>query len=354
MLWPLGVLYGGLVRLRNALYSFGLLPVERLGVPVISVGNLTAGGTGKTPVVRHLARTVEAFGIKSAVISRGYRRRGADRVSRALEREGALADPARLGDEPAMLAKGDPNLPVYVSSRRAEAGRLALLWDRPGLLLLDDGFQHRALARDLNLLLVDGSREFGGGRLLPCGWLREPLGALVRADAIVCTKSGPDTAKRVKAVLAGLGLERPVFTFGWQALQLRRLDGKETRPPESLAGRQVNLVCALAQPQGVARTVEGLGARVARLEAFPDHDPYGPGAVSQLNGWLQEPPGEETGPLWLTTEKDGVKLAGRLKTPERLWVLDMAVTTGADWETFFQAWLKRLPPKPAESHNNDL
>ena len=350
-LWPLGLLYGLAVRLRGLLYRLGVLKVRRLGAPVVSVGNLLAGGGGKTPMVEFLARQTAGLGLRPAVLSRGYGRVGRSGLIRLRGAEPSRADPLAVGDEPFWLAMRNPELPIYIARQRYRAGRLAEATEPPDLFLLDDGYQHRGLARELNLLLVDAERGLGNGRMLPCGYLREPRSAVRRADAVIVTKSGLGDPGRTTAELDGLlRPDVPVFRFGYRPCRLSRLDGGAELPLEALNGLTVSLLCAIAHPAGFAAAVEGLGATAAEIVVRPDHDPYGGRALAELERLLGESgadgggsdPEDRGRPRWITTEKDAVKLRGRLSAAERLWVLEMEVVPDPGWDEFFQGFLRRV------------
>ena len=200
---PLSFLYGQAVEARAGLYASGTLRVHRLAAPVISVGNLTFGGTGKTPFVEFLARRMRFEGYRPAILSRGYGRRSRGVVVVSVG-EGPLVAAEIGGDEPVALAARLPGVAVVVGERRVAAGEVAALLNTD-LFLLDDGFQHLALARDVNLLLLDSKDPFGGGKLFPAGRLREPLAAIERADAIIFTRAArgepADEALRTVALL---------------------------------------------------------------------------------------------------------------------------------------------------------
>ena len=340
LLAPTQWLYSLLVRLRAQAYRRGWIPTHRAERPVISVGNLVAGGGGKTPVVDFLLTLLTRQGLHPAVLSRGYGRVGGSHYIRLLVSQGATARPERCGDEPALLAQRHPQVPVYIGASRLTAARLAHLWDAPRVFVLDDGFQHLRLGRDFNLLLVDAERGLGNGKLLPLGPLREPPGALGRADAILITKAGTGGVESLRAELnRWTGGRVPVFTSAYVPVGLRRLDGGETHPPESLKGRSVRLVCAIAHPAGFQRSVAALGGRVDHVWALPDHDPYASDTRAALERALETPSARDS--LWLTTEKDAVKLQGILQAASRLWVLEMAVVPEPGFTPFFFAFLRQ-------------
>ena len=347
--WPLAALYGGLVRLRLAAYRLGWRRIHRLGAPTIAIGNLTAGGTGKTPVVSWLLREAQAAGHRPACLTRGYGRRTAADLSRACVQDGTPADAPSLGDEAAMLAASHPSIPFFVCADRVLAARLALLTDAPDLFVLDDGYQHLRAARDLNVLLVDGQTGFGNGRLLPRGPLREPLGGVARADVVLITKSEPGQGEAIEAQLRKLGVRAPVFRCAYRATGLARLDGETRLPLTALAGRRVGALCGIARPEAFRESLMALGATVAHLEVRPDHHPYGEPDLHRIEALVAGTPdaAAAAGPEWITTEKDAVKLRGRLSAgaAARLWVLAMEAVPEPAARAFFLDRLRALTLK---------
>jgi tetraacyldisaccharide 4'-kinase len=248
--WPLATLYGGTVRLRGALYRTGWLRSERLPVPVVVIGNLSAGGTGKTPLTIAVAAAMRSHGWRPGVVSRGYG--GSQREPLLLD---DAADPAQVGDEPCLIhASG---VPVAVGSDRPRAARL-LIAAGCNLVIADDGLQHYRLARDVEICVVDGVRRFGNRRLLPAGPLREPLGRLQRVDLRVCNGG-----------IAEAG-EYPMQLRGGDVVAL---DDGRTQPLASFHGRHVHAVAAIGNPK---RFFDSL--RVAGIEpiehAFADHHEF--------------------------------------------------------------------------------
>ena len=340
LLAPLGLAYEGVVRARAALYRRGWLRTHWLAAPVVSVGNLTAGGSGKTPVVDVLARHALSLGLATAVLTRGYGRGGRSDLIRMRGVAGGLVSPDSLGDEPYWLAARNPDLTLCIGRSRRLAGRLAGLSDPPRLVLLDDGFQHLPLGRRLNLLLIDAGRGLGNGHVLPRGWLREPISAARRADALIVTQANLGDAERVLSELrARIGTLPPVFRFAYRPRRIARLDGGAEAAPEALAGRRVGALCAIARPEAFAATLRAAGAEIASLEARPDHDPYDEPALYRIERLLADAPADV--PAWITTEKDAVKLRGRLVHADRLWVLEMAVDPDPAWEPYFTEFLAR-------------
>jgi tetraacyldisaccharide 4'-kinase len=276
---------------------------------VISVGNLTMGGSGKTPFVEYLARRYRFEGRRPAILSRGYGRvsRGVVVVSRG---DGPLVTPEAGGDEPVELARRLPGVPVVVARRRVEAAGAAKELGAD-LLLLDDGYQHLAVRRDANLLLLDAADPFGGGRFPPAGRLREPLSALERADAVVFTRAAaglPTEASR--RTLARWNPRAPVFTARIHAAGLRDTEGAPVETG-ALADRRLIAVCGVARPATFAASLSELDLSPEATLVFRDHHRYGSRDLERIRRTA-----ERTGSTWLvTTEKDAVKLAGRTPVP---------------------------------------
>ena len=302
-------LYSRLLEARARRYASGRAVSHRLAYPVISVGNLTMGGTGKTPFVAHLARRLRFEGKRPAILTRGYGRksRGVVVVS---EGNGPLVSAEEGGDEPVALALRLPGVVIVAARRRVEAARAA---ERRGadLFLLDDGYQHLALQRDANLLLLDVHDPFGGGRFPPRGRLREPLSALARADAFVFTRierEPPDAD--VLATLERWNPSAPVFTARLKAAGLYDESGTPVEEGAFLTRRFV-AVCGVAGPASFSATLAALELVPEETLVYRDHHRYTARDLDRIHGAA-----EATGGSWvLTTEKDSVKLAGRLSLP---------------------------------------
>ena len=321
LLAPLAALYGTAVSARLAAYRRGLLRVRRAGRPVLSVGNLAAGGTGKTPFVRWLAGELLGREIRPSVLTRGYGRatRGSVVVS---DGAGAVASVRDSGDEAAVLARALPRVPIVADCDRvAAARRVEELVPDVGLHLLDDGFSHVALARDLDVVLLDATAPDAGGALLPQGGLREPLSSLERADLVVVTKCEQADAAPARGLAARWAPGAPVYHAATRVLGIRDDSGEEVRA-EDLPGETLVAVAALAHPNAFLGTLASLGITPAGVETFRDHDPYAPFALGRI-----ERAAEESGATAvITTEKDAVKLEGRLRLPLFRVAVEMAVT----------------------------
>lgn len=286
-------LYGGVVSARNSLYELGAMRVHRASVPVISVGNLTTGGTGKTPFVIWLAKQLRALGRNPGVLSRGYGRA-----------EGALQN-----DEGALLALELPELPQVQQPDRV-TGAAALAAEGADLILLDDGFQHRRLARDLDLVLIDTTRPWGlppaapGAppveALLPRGLLREPLSSLKRADAVIltrCDQSSEATLAEIERAVRQRSADAPIARAVHRPARV--VTAEAVHEPAWLEGRSVTLLSGVGHPAAFEETARSLGAEVRAAHVFEDHHVF---QRSELEGLCAE------GTELLVTAKDAVKL----------------------------------------------
>lgn len=295
LLWPLAQLYRLVMATRAALYRSGLRPVHRAAIPVISVGNLTVGGTGKTPVVDILVKRLLARGRRVAVVSRGYGGTYAGAVGVVAAGDGRLLlDAQAAGDEPCLLARRNPNLLVFVARQRV-CGVRAAAAAGADVVVLDDGFQHWAVHRDLDIVLLDSRAPFGNGQLLPAGPLREAPAALQRAGLVVMTHAG--TARTPELPFAG-----PLVHCRHRlADTLLTLDGEE-RPWSFLAERPVVAFAGIARPDDFFAALQARGVALTDTLALNDHQDY---AAEQLNRLIQMCDNKK---LLVTTEKDAVKL----------------------------------------------
>jgi tetraacyldisaccharide 4'-kinase len=299
---PLAPLYGAVVRFRNRSFDAHPERVARVPVPVLSVGNLSAGGTGKTPLTLFLAQGLEAAGWTNAVLSRGYGgRRDIDPMSVEAE-----SDPRQTGDEPLLMARRLGPHRVVVGRQR-HAAALRALSQRPDLrcLLLDDGFQHRALHRDLDLLVLDGVRRWGDGRMLPLGDLREPMDSGRRAHALVVTRAARVADRtEVEAWWARWGSGGPIFWVDFVLGALRHWEDG-THAPLPLPGQGPAYAwCGLGHPEAFYADLLVGGQSWVGCHSFPDHRGPSPAALRHLQATARA-----EGAAWLVcTEKDAVKL----------------------------------------------
>jgi tetraacyldisaccharide 4'-kinase len=293
----LALAYGVGARLHRAAYARGLLHPVQLSCRVVSVGNLVVGGSGKTPMAAWLAKALHRRGHRVVLASRGYARRGREKVEVVSDGRFLSSSAEAAGDEPILLAAHAPGVPVLVGPDRAVVGMRAVSAFGAQILVLDDGFHHHRLARDLELLCFDGVAGLGNRRVLPRGPLREFPSALRLADALAVIE-GP-LREADEALLARFAPDARRFEVKRRPVGVRPLAGGEWGPPQDLAGVEVGLLSGIAQPGSFRRTVESLGAQVIAERRFPAHHRYRERDLRFL---------EEEAPIWLTTEKDAVKI----------------------------------------------
>jgi tetraacyldisaccharide 4'-kinase len=319
--------YGGAVRARNRLFDLGVLRQENVGCPVVSVGNLTVGGTGKTPMVILLAGMLRDRGMRPAVLSRGYGGKSTSDVLVVSDGRQILAGPEEAGDEPVLIARRLKGIPVLAGAKRALTGRYARENLGVDVMVLDDGFQHRWIHRDLDIVLLDSRQPLGNGFLLPRGPLREPPAALVRAGVVAFTRSGQGDGPLVDRELSGVLSGRCVLRTRIRPTALVGADGTEL-PLSLLAGKRVFAFAGIAQPDSFRQTLEGLGGVIAGFRAFPDHHRYTPGDW----GRIEHDAGHARADIVLATEKDLVKLQAIAPSLPRAFALaiETEILEGAD------------------------
>jgi tetraacyldisaccharide 4'-kinase len=297
LLFPLAALYAFLVQLRNFFYDQGWLKSQRVICAVISVGNITVGGTGKTPAVQFLANDLKARGKTVAVISRGYGRESRGSVVVA-DGCSILASVTEAGDEPLMLAHNCPGAVVIVDSNRVRAAKLAILQFKVNVIVLDDGFQHRKIARDLNIVALRRTQSFGNGFCLPAGPLREPLFNIRRADLLLVTGDEnlpmPELEK----------FHRPVLSAGYELTDFMSVNGNVIEA-SALFNKRAVVFCGLANPQNFSSTLEKTGVKICEFLTFKDHYFYTSRDILEIKSKVDQLKAD----VVLTTEKDWVKLS---------------------------------------------
>lgn len=311
---------------RSAAYRTGLLSTRGLAVPVISVGNLTVGGSGKTPLVEVIALALSEMGERPAVISRGYGRRS--RGVRIVADSGGVRLGARDGgDEPVLLAERLPGVPVVVGESRYDAGAIAVETCGASALVVDDGFQHRTLRKDLEIVVISGSDPWGNGRLFPRGSLREPLSALKRAAMVVVTNPPTrESTSDIAHVLRREGSAAAVLSGVYNPTWIRRADADRAEAPRALAGRKVLALAGLASPRGFVATAGQLGMEIMALAEYPDHHWYTAEDIARIDAQVRETGAEAV----LTTEKDWIRLREIPRGDVPYWVLSIRLDMGAD------------------------
>lgn len=333
---PWQLLYGGALAWRR---RFWRSHARRLPRPVVSVGNLHWGGSGKTPLVAAIATWARDRGRRPAILSRGYggRGRGVRLVSAG---DGPLREPDEVGDEPVLLARELPGVAVVVAPRRFDAGRRALaeLEPPPDLFLLDDGFSHVRLARDLDLLAFPAADPFAGGRLAPGGRLREPLAASRHADAVVLTGTDEEASeeragRRLAEALGPFGFRGPGFSAAILAGAARLESGDELAQ-----SARVVAVSGLARNVAFHDLARRVGFEIVAALELSDHHAYPETTLGEITGLWERHAADAV----LTTAKDHVKLAGRLDLP--LAVLPVSARPEPGFWSWLESALDALPP----------
>ena len=320
--------YSIVIRLRNFLYFTGLLKTYRANVPVISVGNITAGGTGKTPLVIQLCNKItenskfKIINYKCAILTRGYK-----------ATKNSKFKIQNYTDEPAILAEKCPQAKVIVNPDRVAAAVEAVDKFGAKVLIMDDGFQHRRLTRDLDIVTIDATCPFGYSKILPAGLLREPLSALARADAIVITRSDQTgetelarLEEKLKQVNPGMIIARSIH----KPVCAKSPDGKETGI-EDLKDKKIFAFCGIGNPGAFLETIKGLGAELVGSKIYNDHYHYTDNDIADIHKQAKNLEAD----LILTTQKDwfSTQYAVRntqYETPFAYLAIELIFTAGED------------------------
>jgi tetraacyldisaccharide 4'-kinase len=326
--------YRGLLGARDWLYSRGVLHSRALDCPVISIGNLTVGGTGKTPAVELAVRTLMELGHRPGVLSRGYGRRGSG-VQVVADAASIRLDADEAGDEPFLLARRLPGVPVVVGPNRYETGRLARARFGVTALVLDDGFQHRTLRKNLEVVMARARSPWGNGRLLPGGPLREPLAALGRAHLVVATGAAdPGEAREVTDTVTRVAPAVPVLTAVHVPTECFESGAMRFVPVSALGGVKLVAFAGIGSPAGFRRTLAETSVAVAKFEEFADHHWYSREDLTRLDRRAAEARADGL----VTTEKDWVRLRAlpALKRPVYVLSVRLRLTSGeALWRDAF-------------------
>lgn len=280
------------VKIRLFAYQKSIFQTHLLQLPVISIGNLTLGGTGKTPCVIWLARALEQKGIKTAISIRGYGS-PAENALLLVDGKSKTPDPAEVGDESAMMAQALPEIPLLVGKNRILAGAKAKELGAQ-ILILDDGFQHLKIHREMDIVLIDGNKLLNAEKMFPRGKLREPLSSLRRADIVILSKPG-EMAEEILAEIKKIHPACPIFKMRYQALY-----------PEKFYGKKAYLFAGIADPEQFFKLCQSLKIHIVGKKAFSDHHQYNDKEIWKINAEAKKRGAE----ILLTTEKDFVRLKG--------------------------------------------
>lgn len=340
-LFPLGCLYGLAMTVRSGLYERNIFKRANLPCRVISLGNLTLGGSGKTPATIWLSRYIRDRGKRVCVVSRGYKAQNNQTVVIVSDGKKILSDPVSAGDEPFMMAQALDGIPVLTGRKRFEAGTRAVEAFHPEFIVLDDGYQHLALNRDLNIVLLRTAGPFGNGYVFPAGILREPVSALKRADAFVFTYAQEESASIMEGqieFLRRLFPDKPVFMSHCRPASFFYCGDQSQRGLTELKGRKALAFCGIANPESFRGILAGLGQELVDFRAYRDHHTYHERDILDLKERALSRGAE----IMITTEKDAVKINAYARQKVPIAVLKTEFTFETAFEEFISKHLEGL------------
>ncbi|MEN6465452.1 MAG: tetraacyldisaccharide 4'-kinase [Syntrophaceae bacterium] len=303
LLSGISVFYSLALSLRNFCFKSGFFKTRRLGCKVISIGNITVGGTGKTPMAIMIAEFLKSKGFRPAVLSRGYGGESTGKTNIVSDGKQLFGTPDQAGDEPCLIAGILEDVPVLTNADRYAAGKIAVEKLGADVLILDDGFQHRCLHRDIDIALLDAARPFGNGFVLPRGPLREQPGSLERADLLVLTRSDSDSVPCETMLRKQFPRKKIVRARHEPECVVDHSTG-EDRPVSFISGKRVAAFCGIAGPGSFRALIEKLGGELVFFKEFPDHHRYTPQDIDYLIGKSRD----KSPDIVLTTDKDRIKL----------------------------------------------
>ncbi len=321
LLYPFSIIYSLIIWIRNKLYDWKIFRSFKIeNCKVISVGNISVGGTGKTPVIKYLTIYLSKLGFKVAILSRGYRRKSNDTVI-VSDGKQLLSDWEDAGDEPYFLAQQLDAIPIVVDADRYKGAQIIQRQFQPDIILLDDGFQHRHLHRDLDIVLVDVSVGFGRGLLVPAGFLREPIGNLKRADLIWFTRV--DQSYKLESVINQVRryFSGPTITSEHRAVEIIQANTSNRFHLSFLNQKKVILFSGIANPSSFEKTVFDLAGDVKNHLKFSDHYQYRPIDVKSITDKAREADAD----IILTTEKDFVRIAALIENITNIFYLTIDI-----------------------------
>ena len=345
LLFAISIGYGGLVKLRENLYKKGFLQSKRLPCPVISIGNITVGGSGKTPMTIYVAELIKHLGYGVAIISRGYKGEAEKIGGVVCDGRIICMGPDEAGDEPFMMAQRLKTVPVIVGKDRFKAGILAIKEFRPDVLLLDDAFQHLKLNRDIDLVLLDSKKPFGNTYLFPRGTLRETASALLRGDAVILTRS--DAGKQASlSQIKNFVPRKPIFHSFHTPYIYKIITGNSLQSPDRLnisskydfdifKGNRVFAFSGIASNDDFRRTIESFTCKLIKFSGFPDHHLYSNRELDEIVKSAMDLSAE----FIFTTEKDYVRIAHKIKWPIDLIVIGIEISFGEN-DIAFKSFIK--------------
>ncbi len=345
LLFMLSLIYSSAVKIRGFFYDKGLLWPKKLPCVVISIGNITVGGTGKTPMTIYVTNLVKRMGYKVVVISRGYKGLAEKTGGIVSDGKTIFMKADKSGDEPFMLANRLENTPVVVGKNRFSTGIMALNSFNPDVIVLDDAYQHLKLKRDIDLVLLDNKYPFGNNHLLPRGTLREPISSLMRSNAIILTRSDStsdmeeeSSLSKFKKYTHGKPIFKAIHTPKiYKIIKSKNIisDKISTYSFDLMRGQKVFAFSGIARNSDFRHVVEGLNCKLKGFTEFPDHHLYSNDDLNNLLQLLNKLKVD----FVLTTEKDYVKIANRVTWPVDLVVIGINISLG-NYDNAFDNFLK--------------
>lgn len=320
----LSFLYGFSVYLRKKSYAKGLISVKRLACPVVSVGNITVGGTGKTPIVGMIAKFLLDHGRHPVILTRGYKRRGGKNIKIISDTEKILATPEESGDEPYMLARWLPGIPIIVGKNRYASAMFALKKFIVDCFILDDGFQHIRLFRDMDILVINARDPFSNGRLLPWGHLREPLCSINRASLFLLNKSIPgQNLDCISSVIRKYNTKAPIIETTYTPVCFVSASNEKLFISIStLKGKSVLAFSGIADPSSFFEFLKEIGVIIVKSLIFSDHHWFSEKDLDKIGRIANSSAAEYI----ITTEKDGVRLPPWCR--DNIYILKMKMGFG--------------------------
>ncbi len=333
---PLSTIYSTALSLRKFLYRTGIKQSQKLPKRVISIGNITLGGTGKTPAVIALAQAAVKRGFKPCILTRGYKGKLKGPGFAGMG-EGPVLNVTQAGDEPVLMAERVKGVPVVIGRNRYSSGIFTLEqlgYESIDIFILDDGFQHWGIHRDLDILLIDATNPLGNSKLFPEGILREPLEAIQRTHMIIITKTDMICSEAIKAIKINIrqyASDIPLYASFHKPAALVNTSGEE-KHPESLKGVKIYSFAGIANPSHFRGLMSSLGADILKFRSFKDHYSYKQKDIDVIEK-------EAKGNSIITTEKDFVKLR-ELEIPENLYALRIEFTIDSKfYDSIFNMYL---------------
>lgn len=313
----LSLFYRLVVGLRNQLYNKNVISSSHLMCPVISVGNITVGGTGKTPCVIMLAKMLQAEGFRPAVISRGYGGRNTGGINIVSDGENIMLDAAAAGDEPILMAQSLPGVPVITGARRKRTGKLAIERFGANVIICDDAFQHRQIARDIDLVLLDYKKPFGNGRFLPAGPLRESAKGLGRAHCLMLTRAEEEMKVSEQIGKTIKDTKTHLFYSAHEPQSIAQAKGKSILSVDSLKGKKICVFCGIANPDSFKKVLLAAQANILSFNPFPDHYSYRTYDLEEMKKQFISARAD----YLITTEKDAARLHDHPEFLDTVWIL---------------------------------